>query len=443
MLGGVFVFLIASFCGIALMPVKINLFGRQSLVRAAQTSSLAPVYHGTCGAVSANSLACILLKDTTQCHASPLRRLSVSGVLHMEKIVISSAEVAETKVPADQPARLEPQLPRAVPQWAKWSLAALVPFLPLLCLVAIVVRVAMRGLPPRTRHEWTSLLATLLIVSGILTSTATVLVFSFAPLPSMAGAGLSELDERAEFPNLPAAIPMSAKDVSEKLKPLVAVISPSRRSWLTHEEMPTASFGAGTLLQANAEGYLFVTARHVLDGPVWTAAKAGSRALIAMSSGTWGVADVVARHRSLDLLLLWVPREKGSATFVQPLAKATPLSEGESVFVIGHPEGLRFTLSTGIVSRMSGSTIQMSAPVSPGNSGGPVFDDRGNLLGIVTSMIDKHGDPNAENLNFAVRADALLEDSDWDFTSFGRKRLTDYVTHDEALVKALPAGGQQ
>jgi S1-C subfamily serine protease len=361
----------------------------------------------------------------------------------MEKIVISTAEVAETTVPADQPARLEPKLTPAVPRWAKWALAPLVLLLPVLCLVAIVVRVAMRGLPPRTRHEWTSLLATLLIVSGMITSVATVLVFSFAPLPSVAGAGLADLDEQGAFPSLPVAAPMSAKDVSEKLKPLVAVISPSRRSWLTHEEMPLASFGAGTLLQASADGYLFVTARHVIDGVDWNSAKAGSRALIAMASGTWGTADVVARHRSLDLLLLWVPREKGSATFVQPLAKATPPSEGENVFVIGHPEGLRFTLSTGIISRMHGSTIQMSAPVSPGNSGGPVFDDRGNLVGIVTSMVDKHGDPNAENLNFAVRADALLEDSGWEFESFGRKRLTDYVSRDAVLEKAVPAGGQQ
>jgi S1-C subfamily serine protease len=359
----------------------------------------------------------------------------------MEKIVISPAEVAETQPPADQPARQEPKLAPAVPQWAKWAMAPLVLFLPLLCLVAIVLRAAMRGLPPRTRYEWTSLLATLLIVSGILTSLATVVVFSFAPLPSVAGAGLSELDEQT-FPSLPATAAMSAKDVSEKLKPLVAVISPARRSWLSHEEMPDASFGAGTLLQANAEGYLFVTARHVLDGPPGNVGKSVSRALIAMASGTWGTADVVARHRSLDLLLLWVPREKGNATFVQPVVKATPPSEGENVFVIGHPEGLRFTLSTGIISRMNGSTIQMSAPVSPGNSGGPVFDDRGNLIAIVTSMVDKHGDPNAENLNFAVRADVLLDDSGWEFENFGQRRLTDYVTHDQALEKTVPAGGQ-
>ena len=361
----------------------------------------------------------------------------------MEKIVISKAEVNETQAPSEQPALLDPKLRPAVPRWARWTLAPLVLFLPLLCLVAIVVRVAIRGLPPRTRHEWTALLATLLIVSGVLTSVATVLVFSFAPMPSVAGAGLSELDERGVFPNLPAAAPMSAKDVSEKLKPLVAVVSPSRRSLFTNAEMPATSFGAGALLQANADGYLFVTARHVIDGPSLYAARTGTQALVAMPSGTWGTAEVVARHRNLDLILLWVPREKGKGTFVQPVAKTTPPSEGENVFVIGHPEGLRYTLSTGIISRLHGSTIQMSAPVSPGNSGGPVFDDRGNLLGIVTSMVDKNGDPNAENLNFAVRADALLEDSGWEFANFGHRRLTDYVTQNVELEKTVPAGGQQ
>lgn len=359
----------------------------------------------------------------------------------MDKIVISSAEVAQTQVSPELPARLETKLEPVVPVWAKWALSPLVLVLPLLCLVALVLRIAMRNLPPRTRYAWTSLLATLLIVSGMLTSIATVLVFSFAPLPPVVGAGLGTLDEQTEFPALPAASPMTAREVSETLKPLVAVISPARRSWLTHEEMPSAGFGAGTLLQANAEGYLFITARHVIDGPVLNLASSGSRALIAMASGSWGSADVVARHRNLDLLLLWVPRTSGNGKFVQPLAKVVPRIEGENVFVIGHPEGLRFTLSTGIISRLQGSTVQISAPVSPGNSGGPVFDDRGDLVGIVTSMVDKHGDPNAENLNFAVRADALLEDSGWEFTSAGRRRLTDYVAQDAVREKTLPTDG--
>jgi S1-C subfamily serine protease len=359
----------------------------------------------------------------------------------MDKIVISSAEVAQTEVSADAPARLESKLPPAIPPWAKWALAPLVLVLPLLCVVAVVLRAAMRTLPPRNRHAWTTLLATLLIVSGLLTSAATVVFFSIAPLPPLTEMGLSVLDEKDDFPILPSVGSMSAREVAEKLKPLVAVISPAQRSWLTRQFVPSASFGAGALLQASGEGYLFVTARHVIDGPTWRVAR-GSRALIAMASGAWGSADVIARHRSLDLLLLWVPRESGSAKFAQPVAKSGPAIEGENVFVIGHPEGLRFTLSTGIVSRLQGSVIQISAPVSPGNSGGPVFDDHGSLVGVVTSMVDRNGDPNAENLNFAVRADALMEDSGWEFVGVGHKRLSDYVAQDVTRGNTVQVGGK-
>jgi len=344
----------------------------------------------------------------------------------MEKIVISSREVSETRPLPEQPRQLETKLAAVVPWWAKLSLWPLIVALPLLCLIAIILRVAMRSLPPRTRHGWTAFLSTLLITSGLLTSLSAIAVFSFVPLPSLVSAGLAELDERNDFPSLPVSTSMSAKDVSEKLKPLVAIISPGQQSWLTHSEMPSASFGAGMLLQATAEGYLFVTAHHVVDGPAWKGASGASRVLIAMASGTWGAADVIARHKNLDLALLWVPRDSGGARFAEPIARATDVADGESVFVIGHPEGLRFTLSTGIISRIESSIIQMSAPVSPGNSGGPVFDDKGELVGIVTSMVDKHGDPNAENLNFAVRADTLLDDSGWNFEKFGRKRLSEY-----------------
>lgn len=357
----------------------------------------------------------------------------------MEKIVISPSEVAETSAPVEQPARLEPKLVPVVPIWARISMFLLVLVLPLLCLVAIILRVAMRNLPPRTRDGWMAFVNTLLIVSGLLTSAATVAVVSFVPLPSVVATGLSELDERSDFPHLPAADPMSAKDVSQNLKPIVAIISPARRSWLTNQDLGSASFGAGSLLQATDQGYLFITARHVLDGAAWNLSKPNPRALIAMASGTWSTADVVARHKKLDLLLLWIPRESGHGMFSQPIASPSQTTEGETVFVIGHPEGLRFTLSTGIISRTEGSTIQMSAPVSPGNSGGPVFDDKGNLVGIVTSMVDKHGDPNAENLNFSIRADALRQETDWDFAKLGRKHLDDFLASSDAAHQAVPA----
>jgi S1-C subfamily serine protease len=344
----------------------------------------------------------------------------------MEKIVIGVREVSEvTPSPPDRPSRLEPKLPPPIALWARIAMSFLVLVLPLLCVVTIVLRAAMRGLPPRTRIAWLAYLSTLLIISGILTSVAAVLSVALVPLPAIVSGSLGELDGKATFPTLPVDQPLTAKAVSEELKPLVAVISPARRSWTSHNELPSNGFGAGVLLEAGPQGYLLMTARHVLEESRFV--RGGGRVLVAMASGTWAGADVIARHKNLDLCLIWLQRESGAGDFVQPVEAKKRISEGENIFVIGHPQGLRFTLSTGIISRSDPDVLQISAPVSPGNSGGPVYDDRGNLLGIVTSMVDRNVNPNAENLNFAVRADAVLDRAGWNFTQDGRRRLDDFL----------------
>ena len=237
---------------------------------------------------------------------------SVSG--YMEKIVISAAEVARTEFSPDVPTRLEPKLQPAVPGWAKWSLSPLVLVLPLLCLVAIVLRLAMRSLPPRNRYAWTSFLSTLLIVSGIATSAATVLAFSFAPLPSIVGAGLGELDEQTNFPSLPSASAMSAREVSEKLEPRSRSSSGNRAPEFTRDDMPSASFRGGHAVTGHTRRV------PVCDGAPcdrWTAMECGARGFTRPGHydlGRLGRRRGVGRHRNLDLLLLWVARESGTGS---------------------------------------------------------------------------------------------------------------------------------
>src|SRR5260370_1797399 len=127
-------------------------------------------------------------------------------------------------------------------------------------------------------------------------------------------------------------------------------------------------------------------------------------------------------------------RESGQGEFVQPVAEA---KEGEGIFVIGHPEGLKFTLSTGIISRLQENVLQMSAPVSPGNSGGPVYDEQGNLVGVVSSTFDKSAQPNAENLKFAGAAQALPHEFGCEFTPEGRQRFQEFLRAARILVKAI------
>jgi S1-C subfamily serine protease len=345
--------------------------------------------------------------------------------MSFEKVVVSSEEVDQITPPVHAPTppsnALFEKLPSPVPWWARFGLSILVLALPLLCVVAIVLRIAFRGQPPRVKYAWISFLSTLLVVSGFLTTAGTVLFVSFAPIPAMVNTGLPDLDERNQFPSLPAAADLTSSDISAKMKPLVMVVSPAARLW-NHQEVASAVFGAGVLLQADKDGYLFATANHVTSA-------LGSRgnpahALVSTASGVWATTEVIAQAQQLDLALLWVARHSGTADFVQPLAVP---SDGADVFVIGHPEGLKYTLSTGIVSGLRDKSIQISAAVSPGNSGGPVYDNRGNLIGIVSSKFDHNQDANAENLSFAAKADALLQPSSWIFRGDGKKLLEHYI----------------
>jgi Flp pilus assembly protein TadD len=83
-------------------------------------------------------------------------------------------------------------------------------------------------------------------------------------------------------------------------------------------------------------------------------------------------------------------------------------SEGEDIVVVGNPLGLESSVSTGIVSAVRdipafGNTIQITAPISPGSSGSPVVNSKGEVIGIATLIMTK-----GQNLNFAVPADKIV-----------------------------------
>lgn len=342
-----------------------------------------------------------------------------------ERVVVSSEEIKQVQpvAPLDNLSSTVSKLPSPVPWWARVVLGVLALALPLLGLVTIILRIAFRSEPPRVKYAWVSFLSTLLVVSGFLTTIGTVLFFSLVPVPAMVNTGLPDLDERGQYPKLPSSTDLTGADVSAELKPLVVVISPAARLW-NRQEGPSAAFGAGVLLSADKDGYLFATANHVVNYSGLGSSPGSGRVLVSTESGVWSKATVVASASQMDLALLWVGRNTGSGDFVQPVAAAR---DGESIFVIGHPEGLKYTMSTGIISGLRDQFIQISAAISPGNSGGPIYDGLGNLVGIVSSKFDNNRDANAENLAFAARADALLQESNWTFRDNGRQWLSRYI----------------
>jgi trypsin-like peptidase len=133
------------------------------------------------------------------------------------------------------------------------------------------------------------------------------------------------------------------------------------------------------------------TNAHVIEG-----AGSGSAKLVGQKQ-TFQILGTVAVDLHADLALLKV---SGGAPSLG-LSRGPAPAVGDNVYVIGNPLGLEGTFSEGIVSgvRATGtdSLIQMTAPISPGSSGGPVMDAAGEVIGVAVATF-KEG----QNLNLAV-----------------------------------------
>lgn len=360
----------------------------------------------------------------------------------MDPIVITTQEVAKAQIPVQSAPEVRPKVPNPVPLWARLAIVPLVLVLPLLCLVALIVRLSVRGQAPRVRQTWAFYLLTLLIISGFLSTVFAVVLYSIpGPTPDAISSALADLDERSNFPSLPTGKVMSSVELSSTLKPLVLMASPAAKRWFHQSYETSGLLGAALILHADSHGYLLATARHVADGEGWRTQHGPQKVMVSVGMDGWASAQVVGRHKRLDVALLWLERHSGDADFTQPVATYNSVQTGEKIFVIGHPEGLNFSVSNGIVSRTPGNNVlQVSAPISPGNSGGPVYDEYGNLLGIVTSKVASAADPDAENLNFAVSTDSLLHEQDWELVNGNgvpKNLLSDFVHR--AKVRRGPA----
>ena len=119
-------------------------------------------------------------------------------------------------------------------------------------------------------------------------------------------------------------------------------------------------------------------------------------------------AEVVATDKVNDIAILKINDSRFNGYGVLPYGVSARIADvGEDVFVLGYPltqtMGYEIKLTNGIVSSLTGfkgdvSLYQMTAPIQPGNSGGPMFDKNGNVIGIVVSS---HA--NAENVEYAIK----------------------------------------
>lgn len=174
----------------------------------------------------------------------------------------------------------------------------------------------------------------------------------------------------------------TAKEVAAGTFPSVVLIATQDR----HGQ--PLSLGSGFFV---AEGVV-ATNYHVIEGAISGTVKLiGQRRTVAIE----GTVGIDTRH---DLVLLSVGRMPAPHL---KLLKSVEPSVGETVYAIGNPRGLEGTFSKGIISGVrrvgKDKLLQITAPISPGSSGGPVLNDRGEAIGVAVATMR-----GGQNLNFAI-----------------------------------------
>src|SRR5258705_2487373 len=202
---------------------------------------------------------------------------------------------------------------------------------------------------------------------------------------------------------LPAwVMPVQAQtpgEVFRKVAPSVVVIRAKGRDIGAGGQSGFAETGAGVLISPDGK---VMTAAHVVH--------AMDEINVEFLGGDTVKARVVASEPAADLSLLQLERVPSGAKS-SPLADSDPIQVGDPVIIVGAPYGLSYSLSDGLISaRWKPNTVyktmplaeffQTTATINTGNSGGPMFDMKGEVIGIVSHNISKSG--GSEGLGFVV-----------------------------------------
>ena len=179
----------------------------------------------------------------------------------------------------------------------------------------------------------------------------------------------------------------SVADIAETVKPsLVKVIQVGRQG--------VAGLGSGFVVRADG---LIATNRHVIGD--------ARRIRVETSDGkVEEVTEVFATDVHLDLAILRVARKDLKPL---PLGDSEKLRQGDRIVAMGNPEGLAYSVAEGVISEprreIEGvAMIQVAVPIERGNSGGPLLDRQGRVLGLLTLKSAR-----TDNLGFAMPVNEL------------------------------------
>ncbi len=202
------------------------------------------------------------------------------------------------------------------------------------------------------------------------------------------------------------AAPVPLEDVFPRVDASVVTIRVAERIASQTEEraLVAVTLGTGSGVLVHASGFV-VTAAHVVED--------ADSIEVHWNDGFKADAVIVSLSRSEDLALLKVASVPPKVV-VAKLGDSDALKPGQRVFAIGAPYGLEHTITAGVVSALRGNwqrglmprhLVQTDVPINQGNSGGPLFSEVGEVVGIASFMLSKSG--GSVGLNFAVPSNTV------------------------------------
>lgn len=185
---------------------------------------------------------------------------------------------------------------------------------------------------------------------------------------------------------------------------VVHITTKSARAELLFLEVPTEGTGSGSVLDKSGH---VLTNYHVVEG--------ANEIKVTLYDGETYTAQLIGHDAPNDIAVLKVTAPADSLIPVE-FGDSSRLKVGQQIFAIGNPFGLERTMTTGIISSLnrslpskSGRTmksiIQIDAALNRGNSGGPLLDSRGRLIGMNTAIASSTGENTG--VGFAIPADTI------------------------------------
>ncbi|MFI5345188.1 MAG: trypsin-like peptidase domain-containing protein [Elusimicrobiota bacterium] len=207
-----------------------------------------------------------------------------------------------------------------------------------------------------------------------------------------------------EAPDTAAAASAAAPTV-ESQQDMIARVKPSVVKIIVKMDGGYA-LGSGTIVTPDGR---IVTNAHVVGTKV-----AGEMVMVELIDGHKIPAKILAVNHDRDQAYLQLPRivsKKTGEMIAWPISKfaTTAPREGDEVFAMGHPLGLPFTVTKGIVSGLGSRAnmyvqyLQTDASITHGNSGGPLYNARGEIVGMNTM-----GPENAGSIGFSITAPSIV-----------------------------------